>query len=115
MDNKRLETLCSFATESHARIQQDFADINPMIGMNRRMREMGVPADAVTIDHSKSNRRIILILHDHYPEIVNYQFSFKDRDPDDNFEQIAFEELNADKLYAWIRDYFQPASNGSST
>ena len=53
---------------------------------------------------------IILILHDHYPEIVNYQFSFKDVDPDDEFEQIAFAELTADTLYGWIRDYFQATS-----
>jgi len=94
-------------TESHARIQRDFAEINPMVGVNRRMRDLGVPADAVTIDHSKSNKRIILVLHDHHPEIVNVQFSFKDVDPDDAFEQIPFNELTTDRLYAWIRDYFQ--------
>ncbi len=94
-------------TESHARIQQDFAEINPMVGVNRRMRDMGVPADVVTIDHSKSNRRIILVLHDHHPEVVSYQFSFKDVDPDDAFEQITLKELTADTLYGWIRDYFQ--------
>jgi len=106
LDTKRLEKLCELATESHARVQQDFADINPMIGVNRRMRDMGVPADAVTIDHSKSNRRIILVLHDHYPEIVNVQFSFKDSDPGDDFEQHPFSELSADTLYDWIRGYF---------
>ena len=107
MDNKKLETLCDITTQSHARIQKDFADINPMVGVNRKMRDMGVPADAVTIDHSKSNKRIIMILHDHYPEIVNYQFSFKDTDPADEFEQISLDELTDDTLYGWIRDYFQ--------
>lgn len=107
MTNKTLEAICDIATRSHARIQQDFADINLMVGVNRRMRDMGVPADAVTIDHSRSNRRIILILHDHYPEVVSYQFSFKNTDPDDDFEQIAFSELSADRLYGWIRDYFR--------
>ena len=110
MKDKRLEALCSIATESHARIQRDFADINPMVGVNRRMREMGVPADAVTIDHSKSEKRIILILHDHYPEIVSYQFSFKDTDPGDDFKQHPFSELDADTLYVWIRDYFQEST-----
>jgi len=110
LKNTRLETLCDLATQSHARIQKDFADINPMVGINQRMRDMGVPADALTIDQLSSGKRIILILHDLYPEIVNYQFSFKDVDPDDEFEQIAFAELTADTLYGWIRDYFQATS-----
>lgn len=110
MNNKRLETLCALASESHARIQKDFADINPMVGINQHMRNMGVPADVVTIDHSKSNRRIILILHDHYPEVVNYQFSFKGNDPDGAFEQARFNELTVDTLYDWIKNYFQDAT-----
>ena len=111
MDNKRLEALCDITNQTHARIQLDFIDINPIVGVNQKMRELGVPADAVTIEHSTSNRRIILILHDDYPEIVNYQFSFKDQDPDETFEQIPFKELTVDIVYDWIKEYFQSVSN----
>jgi len=111
LSNKRLETLCNLASESHVRIQKDFAEINPMVGINHKMRDLGVPADVVTIDHSKSNRRIILVLHDHYPEVVNVQFSFKDTDPDDAFEQHPFSELSTDTLYDWIRGYFQAGTH----
>ena len=107
MDNKKLEAICDITTQSHARIQKDFAEINPLVGVNRKMRDMGVPADAVTIDQLSSGKRIILIVHDHYPEIVNYQFSFKATDPGEEFEQIEFNDLTADKLYDWIKSYFQ--------
>jgi len=107
LTNNRLEALCEIASESHARIQADFADINPLVGINQKMREMGIPADVVTIDHLSGNRRIILVLHDHYPEIVHVHFSFKDTDPEEAAEQIRFDQVTADKLYTWIRDYFQ--------
>ena len=109
--NKQLETLFDITTESHTRIQQDFKDINPIVGVNQRMRETGVPADVMTIDCLKSGKRIILILHDQQPDIINYQFSFKDKDPDEKFEHIQFNELTANKLYNWIKGYFSSTTN----
>ena len=107
MINKRLEIVCDLVTKSYARIQKDFKDINPMVGINQKMREMGEPVDAVTIDCLKSGKRIILILHDHHPDVIRYQFSFKDKDPDEKFEQIQFNELTVSKLYKWTKNYFQ--------
>lgn len=109
--NKKLETLFDITTESHTRIQQDFKDINPVVGVNQRMRETGMPADIMTIDCLKSGKRIILILHDHQPHIISYQFSFKDKDPDRKFENIGVNELTADILYDWIKGYFSSAAN----
>lgn len=109
--NTRLKKVCDIITESHTRIQQDFEQINPMVGVNQKMREMDVPVDVVTIDCLKSNKRIILILHDHYPDLVRYQFTFKESDPGDDFEQVEFEELNADTLYDWIKSYFKSTTN----
>jgi hypothetical protein len=103
--------LYEIAAESHARIQHDFADINPVVGVNQNMREMGVPADVMTVDCLKTGKRIILILHDHHSEIVRYQFSFRDTDPGGEFEQIHFKQLTADKLYAWIESYFKNDTN----
>lgn len=111
MINKQLETLCDIAEESQTRIQQDFKNINPIVGVNQRMREIGMPVDIMVIDCSKSGKRIFLILHDQQPGIINYQFSFKDKDPDEKFEHIPFNELTADKLYNWIRSYFSSSAN----
>ena len=109
MTDKHLIILSDIATDAHTRIQQNFKDIDPIVGVNRSMRKSGIPADAMTIDCLKTKKRIILILHDQQPDIIRYQFSFKDRDPDDKFEEIQFNELTADKLYGWISDYFQGA------
>ena len=106
LTDKLLSALSELATEAHARIQQDFSDINPVVGVNRGMRSAGIPADAMTIDCLKSNKRIILILHDQQPEVISYQFSFKDKDPGDVFEQVKFSEVTTQKLYDWIKSYF---------
>ncbi len=106
MSKPPLEILSDLATEAHTKIQQDFENINPVVGLSRRMRSVGIPADAMTIDCLKTGKRIIIILHDQNPEIVQYQFSFKAQDPDDVFEETSFDLLTKQVLYEWMRDYF---------
>ena len=107
MPSQQLTTLCDLATEAHTRIQQKYADLDPIIGVSENMRATGVPADVMTIDCLKSRKRVLLILHDHQADLVRYQFGFIDRDPEREFEQIAFDDLTAGTLFDWIRDYFR--------
>ncbi len=111
MSKKHLEILSDLATEAHNRIQQDFENINPVVGISRGMRSVGIPADAMTIDCLKTGKRIIVILHDQQPEIIQYQFSFKAQDPDEKFETFNFDDLNAQILYQWMKEYFSIVIN----
>lgn len=111
MTHKHLAALCDLATEAHTRIQQDFANLNPVVGVSQKMRTNNIPADAMTIDCLASGKRIIIILHDHQPEIVNYQFSFKDKDPAAELEQVSFAALKATTLYEWMKRYFLEAGH----
>lgn len=106
MTDNKLKTLCDNITEAHTRIQKDFDKINPVVGVNQKMRDIGVPADAMTIDCLKTGKRIIIILHGQQPSIVNYQFCFKDKEPSDKFEQLPFDNVSSQLLYDWIKDYF---------
>lgn len=101
-----LKMLADIATETHARIQKDFPTINPVVGVSRGMRASGIPADAMTIDCLKTNKRIILILHDDQPELVRYQFAFRDKDPAEEFNEIALTTITTQLLYEWISAYF---------
>jgi hypothetical protein len=105
-NNERLEILCDSATEAHTLIQKNFTEINPVVGVSQKMRGVGVPADTMTIDCLKSKKRILIVLHDHQPECVNYQFTFIDKDPDEKFEMMGFEEVSAKKIYRLIETYF---------
>ena len=106
MSEKPLERLSDLATEAHTKIQKDFEDINPVIGLSQGMRSIGIPADAMTIDCLKTGKRIIIVLHDHQPEILQYQFSFKAQDPADHFDTLELSELNVQLMYDWMKDYF---------
>jgi len=102
----QLKTLCDLATEAHERVQLKHADIDPIVGVHHKMRDAGFAADVMTIDCLKSGKRIIVILNDDQPDMVNYQFSYKDKDPAEQFEQLAFNELTANTLYEWMSQYF---------
>lgn len=106
MTEPPLATLSDLITDAHTKIQKDFEDINPVVGVNRRMRAAGIPVDAMTIDCLKTDKRIIILLNDNSPDIAQYQFSYKSKDPDESFETIAFKQLTTQKLYEWMRDYF---------
>lgn len=109
MTQAPLAKLSDIATQAHTRIQCDFADIDPVVGVSQNMRANGVPADLMTIDCLKSGKRIIMVLHDLHPGSISYQFSRKDQDPAATFEHMNFDELTPDTLYQWIRDYFAAA------
>ena len=107
---KNLEILSDIVTEAHSRIQKDFEHINPIVGVNRGMRSIGIPADAMTIDCLRTGKRINIILHDQQPEILQYQFSYKAEDPAEEFMILTFKELSDQILYDWMKEYFTVTS-----
>ena len=104
--NKPLETLCNIMTEVHARIQHDFENIDPIMGVNQKMRTIGIASDIMTIDCIKTGKRILLVLHDDQPDHLSYQFCFRDKDPHDAFENMPLDQFSEQTLYDWIKDYF---------
>jgi hypothetical protein len=110
VSHKHLKSLCDLTSEAHIRIQKDFETINPIVGVSQKMRASGIPADAMTIDCLKTGKRIIIILHDLQPELLRYQFSFKDQEPADEFEQMSMAEFSEATLYSWMKDYFLSVS-----
>jgi len=109
--DERLELLCDLATEAHERVQENHADIDPIVGVHQKMRDAGFPVDMMTIDCLKNGKRIIVLLHDDQPSVLQYQFSYREQDPAEQFEELAFESVTATTLYEWMRDYFgEPVS-----
>lgn len=106
MPSQPLEQLCDIAEAAHKAIQQDFENIDPLIGVSQNMRAGGIPADVMMIDCLRTRKRIILILHDQQPEIIRYQYTMIDEDPAGEFEEMAFTDLNPEVIYQWISRYF---------
>ena len=107
--NPALLSLSDIASQAHEKIQQDFEDINPVIGVMQGMRKMGIPADVLSIDCLASNKRILVVLHDELPGLIRYQFTFSDQDPSDDYQQLASSEVTHEIVYGWIEKYFSSA------
>ncbi len=77
--------------------------MNPVVGVNRKMRTLGFNADAMTIDCLHTGRRLLLVVHDEQPDVASYQFCLCDEDAFDEFESIAVESLNVQQFYDWMQ------------
>ena len=106
MEDTPIKQLCDVVEQAHAKIQQDFKNINPVVGVNKKMRTVGIPTDFMTIDCLKSGKRILFVLHDARPEMAQYQFCLRDEDPADEFESIALQNLTVQQLYDWMKETF---------
>lgn len=107
MNSEPLKTLSDLITDAHTRIQQAHADINPVVGLRRGMREKGIPADAMTIDCLRTGKRIVLILHDQQPGVLIYQFTLKDTDTDAPYQQVPLQSVDTQQLFDWMQSHFQ--------
>lgn len=104
--NSALLSLSDIASRAHEKIQQDFENINPVIGVMQGMRKMGIPADVLSIDCLGTKKRILLVLHDELPDVIRYQYTFSDQNPSDDYLQLASREVTHETVYGWIKDYF---------
>lgn len=105
MEEKLLK-VCDIASDAISKIQQKHENLDPIVGVNQKMRQTGIPADILTIDCLRSGKRIILILHDQQPEFINYQFSYKEKDPEDEFETEAYANVSSQTIIHWVESYF---------
>lgn len=110
MTDDQLKEISDRITNAHARIQENFDQINPVVGVNRQMRTAGIPADAMTIDCLKTNKRILVVFHDEQPEIAYFQFGLRDQDPGPSFETLAFDGLTEQQFYDWMVEQFNQRS-----
>ncbi len=105
---KRLEELSDKLTMAHHRIQQNFQNLNPVIGVRQSLRDSGFPADLITIDCLSSRKRIILLLHDQQTETVGLQYSSIESEANNDFTRIENALISEDQLYEWMLNYLAP-------
>lgn len=106
MPTDPLKTLSDLVSEAHAQIQAAHEHINPVVEVRQGMRNAGIPADVLTLDCLRTQRRITLILHDQQPGVVLYQFVTRAEEVGGDFKQIPLEEMGSGTLFDWMQDYF---------
>ncbi|TCI01294.1 hypothetical protein EZV61_18645 [Corallincola luteus] len=106
MEGTKLGALMDLAADAQRLIQQDYEQINPIVGAHTRLREQGIPADAMTIDCPQSGKRIVVMILDANPEQIVCTFGFKDKDADESTLKIAFSDIKMGTIYQWIESHF---------
>ena len=85
--------LAELVSESQKMIQDEFAGIDPIVGINRQLRKQKFNCDLLTIDNQRNRRRITFLLDDALPTTVQYQLSSMDEDP-----AMEFKKVDSDKV-----------------
>lgn len=106
MSTDPLNTLSDLVSDAHAQIQAAHEHINPVVEVRQGMRNAGIPADVLTLDCLRTQRRITLILHDQQPGMVLYQFVTRAEEVGGDFKQIPLADMGSDTLFDWMQDYF---------
>lgn len=106
MSEDPLKALSDMASEAHTRIQAAHEHINPVIAVRQGMRDIGIPADVMSIDCLRTQRRIMLILHDGEPGTLLYQFVTIDEEAGDDFLRMEFTKVTTQMLFDWMQEYF---------
>ena len=91
--------LSEVAKLAQADIQAAYPNVDPIIGISHNLSNAGFAADTLTIDNRANDTRIIMILHDHKPEQVDYEFARISQDPKFDFSEIALKDLTQATLF----------------
>lgn len=100
----RVYDLSDIATAAQALVQAAFPHIDPIIGISHNLRDSGFPADTMTIQNHKTDKRILLVLHDEAPEIVDVEVGKISEDPTLKFESYELASLTEDVFYDWMSE-----------
>ena len=101
-----LRTLSDLVNDAHTQIQAAHQHINPVVEVRQSMRDARIPADVLTLDCLRTQRRITLILHDQHPGVLLYQFVTREQEVGREFEQMSLANIRSQTLFDWMQEYF---------
>ena len=77
--NKKLQDLSELVAKANDLFYSQFTDTSTLMGiMDKTLRNQGMKADAITIDCIALDRKIVILLHDDKPDIVNIALGNKE-------------------------------------
>ncbi len=100
----KVYTLSDIATAAQAKVQAAFPDIDPIIGISHNLRESGFAADTMTIQNHKTDKRILLVLHDEAPDTVDVEFGKISKDPTFQFETYNLQDMTEELFVDWMSE-----------
>ena len=98
----KIYPLSDIAKLAQTQIQQDFPELDPIIGISHNLRNAGFAADTLTIDNIRNDKRIVMIVFDDQPEQVQYEYCRISQDPSFEFTTISIKDLTQERFYSMM-------------
>lgn len=79
--NSKLKALSEVVARANDVFYNKFENINTLMGIiDKTLRNQGVNADAITIDCVALNKKIVIVIHDDKPDVVDIVLGNKEGD-----------------------------------
>lgn len=79
--NDKLKNLSEIVAKANDALTTKYTDINTIMGiMDKSLRQQGMQADAITVDCAALDKKIVMLLHDAKPDMVDIALGNKDGD-----------------------------------
>ncbi|MDO7597487.1 MAG: hypothetical protein MUQ51_04085 [Pseudomonadota bacterium] len=104
--NTTLKKLSETIAEANDVFDARYKDVDTMLGiMDQALRKQGIKANAVTLDCLRLNKKIVFLLHDDKPDIVDIAFGNKEGDIESTSEQ-DLNKMTVAKVIRIMEDNF---------
>lgn len=107
--NDTLKSLSEVIAKANDVFSEKFSDVDTLMGiMDKTLRKQGMNADAITIDCVAPNKKIVIVLHDDKPDVVDVALGTKSGEIFSSSEyqlNTVSEQVVADIM----QDYFVPS------
>jgi len=104
--NSTLKKLSEIIAEANDVFDARYKDVDTILGiMDQALRKQGINADAVTLDCLRLNKKIVFLMHDDKPDIVDIAFGNKEGDIESSSE-YDLNNISAAKIIDIMEDNF---------
>jgi len=102
----KLIYISEIVAKANDQFASKFNKIETLMGiMDKALRNNGMPADAITIECTSQNKKIVVLIHDEKPDIVEVALGNKAGEIHSSFE-YAFNELSDAVILAVMEKNF---------
>lgn len=77
--NKKLKDLSEIVAKANDLFYNKFDQVNTLMGiMDKTLRNQGMEADAITIDCISLDKKVVILIHDNKPDVVDIALGNKE-------------------------------------
>jgi hypothetical protein len=106
--NRTLKKLSEIIAQANDVFDVRYKNVDTILGiMEQALRKQGINADAVTIDCISLNKKIVFLMHDEKPDIVDIALGNKEGNIESSFE-YNLNTISLAQVIAIMEDNFLP-------